>query len=107
MRVALAVIAATAGGAVVAGCGGGSSSGSGRLNNPTTLASAIRDSAQHKVATGTAGLPAATTVTQVTCANSQRLDYTCSVHLSTGAVQPVQVSVAPGGRSYVVTSGGL
>ncbi|TMM12368.1 MAG: hypothetical protein E6G01_16160 [Actinobacteria bacterium] len=107
MRVVGGAAVAIVAGSLVAGCSGGSNSGTGRLNNPITLASAVRDSAQHKLATGAAGFPAGTTVSQVSCVHTQRLDYTCGVHLSTGAVQTVQVSVSPGGRSYVVTSGDL
>ncbi len=107
MRVVGGAAVAIVAGSLVAGCSGASNSGTGRLNNPTTLASAIRDSAQHELATGTASVPPGATVTQVICVHTQRLDYTCGVHLSTGAVQPLQVSVSPGGRSYVITSGEL
>ncbi len=107
MRVGPFVVAATVAGSLAAGCGGGSSSGTGRLNNPDTLASTVQDSIQHKLATGTAGLPAGTTVTQVTCTNTRRLDYSCDVHFNTGPDRTIQVSVQPGGRSYVVTAGDL
>ena len=107
MRVAQGVAIATVVGSLAAACGGASSSGTGRLNNPDTLASAVQDSVQHKLATGTAGLPAGTTVTKVSCVNTRRLDYACAVHFNTGPDRTVQVSVQPGGRSYVVTAGDL
>ena len=90
---------------MVAACGGGGSSS--RLNNPDTLASAIRDAAQHSLANGTGGLPAGTTVTQVHCVNIRRFDYTCDIRFNTGGHRSVSVTVAPGGRSYVVTGGDL
>jgi hypothetical protein len=106
MRVALAVAAVAVAGSLAAGCSA-SNSGAGRLNNPTTLASAIRDSAQHTIDAGTSGLPPGTKVTGVTCANTRRLDYACAVNFNTVPSRSVQVSVAPGGRSYVITAGDL
>jgi hypothetical protein len=107
MRNVRAFGAITMVGAVAAACGGGSSSGSNRLNNPATLASAIQNSVQHKIDSGTSGLPAGTRVTGVTCANTRRLDYTCAVNLNTVPGRSLQVSVSPGGRSYVITAGDL
>jgi hypothetical protein len=104
-RVAVVVAAATVMGAAAAACGG--SSGSGRLNNPTTLASAIRDSAQHTIDSGSSGLPAGTKVTGVTCASTGRLAYACDVNFNTVPSRSVQVSVPAGGRSYVITAGDL
>ncbi len=92
-------------GALAAACGGGSSPSG--LNNPVTLASAIRDSAQHELATGTSGLPAGTEVTLVHCVNTRRFDFTCDVRFNTGGDRSVSATVAPGGRSYVVTAGDL
>ena len=105
VRLAGAATAAIAAGVTVAACGG-SSSPSG-LNNPDTLASAIRDAAQHSLASGTSGLPAGTRVNQVHCVNTRRFDFTCDVRLNTVGDRSVTVTVAPGGRSYVVTSGEL
>ncbi|HEX4539756.1 MAG TPA: hypothetical protein VH112_05870 [Acidimicrobiales bacterium] len=116
MRLADVAAAALVTGTVAAACGGGGGS-TGRLDNPTTLASAIRDSAQHKLDSGTSGLPAGTKVTQVTCVNTRRSDYTCDVRFSSGGPttnsnffisdRSVTATVAPGGRSYVITSGDL
>jgi hypothetical protein len=104
MRLANAVSITVVAGTLAAGCGGGSSN---RLANPDTLASAIRDSAQHKLDSGTSGLPAGTKVTGVTCVNTRRSDFTCDVRFNTGGARSVTVTVAPGGRSYVVTGGDL
>jgi hypothetical protein len=92
-------------GALATACGGGSSPSG--LNNPDTLASAIRDSAQHKLDAGTTGLPAGTKVTQVRCVNTRRFDFACTVRFNTGGARSVTATVAPGGRSYVVTAGDL
>src|SRR5437763_16046693 len=105
MRVVGGAAVAIVAGSLVAGCSGGSNSGTGRLNNPTTLAAAVRDSAQHNLATGAAGFPAGTTLSQVRCVHTQLLAYTCRLHLTTGAVQTVQLSLTPTGRSYLVTPG--
>jgi hypothetical protein len=107
MQVARAVAATAVVGTVAAACGGGSSSGSSRLNNPATLASAIRDSAQHTIDSGTSGLPPGTRVTGATCVNTRRLDYTCTMRFTSGGDQTVTATVSPGGRSYVITSGDL
>ncbi|HEX6477092.1 MAG TPA: hypothetical protein VF005_07430 [Acidimicrobiales bacterium] len=106
MRVGRVVVAITAAGSLTAACSA-SNSGTGRLNNPTTLASAVQDSAQHRIDSGTSGLPAGTTVTGVTCTNTRRLDYACDVNFNTVPSRSVTVTVQPGGRSYTVTSGDL
>jgi hypothetical protein len=105
MRLASAAAAVLVTGLLAAACGGGGSPNS--LNNPDTLASAIRDSAQHTLDAGTSGLPAGTKVTQVRCVNTGRFDFTCDVHFNTGGDRTVTATVAPGGRSYVITSGDL
>jgi hypothetical protein len=105
MRLTNAAAAALVAGAMAAACGGGSSPTG--LDNPQTLASAIRDSAQHQLDAGTSGLPAGTKVTQVHCVNTRRFDFTCNVRFNTGANRSVTATVAPGGRSYVVTAGDL
>ena len=110
MRVAQAVVATAVVGTLPAACGGGSSStsnGSNRLNNPATLASAIQSSVQHKIDSGTSGLPAGTRVTGVTCVNTRRLDYACDVQFNSIPTRSLQASVSPGGRSYVITAGDL
>jgi hypothetical protein len=107
MRVVRSIAATAMLSALAAACDGGSSSGSNRLNNPDTLASAIRDSVQHTIDSGTSGLPAGTKVTGVTCANTRRLDYACAVNFNTVPGRSLQVSVSPGGRSYVITAGNL
>ncbi|HWC37965.1 MAG TPA: hypothetical protein VG476_05530 [Acidimicrobiales bacterium] len=107
MPVVRAVSATAVIGALAAACGGASSSGTNRLNNPATLASVIQSSAQHKIDSGTSGLPAGTRVTGVTCANTRRLDYACAVNFNTVPGRSLQVSVSPGGRSYVITAGDL
>jgi hypothetical protein len=104
MRLANAISITVVAGTLAAGCG---SSSSNSLNDPGTLASAIRDSAQHKLASGTSGLPAGTKVTQVHCVNTRRFDFTCDIRFNTGGDRPLQVTVAPGGRSYVITAGDL
>jgi hypothetical protein len=105
MRLACAATAALALGALLAACGGGGRPSG--LNNPDTLASAIRDSAQHQLDAGTSGLAAGTKVTQVHCVNTRRFDFTCDVRFNAGGDRTVTATVAPGGRSYVVTSGDL
>src|SRR5438067_1445178 len=107
MRAVGGAAVAIAAGSLVAGCSGGSNSGTGRLNNPATLSSAVRDSVRHNVAAGTAGLPPGTAVTNVSCVNTRRLDYTCTVHFDTAPDRTIQVTVQPGGRSYVTTAGDL
>jgi hypothetical protein len=104
MRLARVLSIGVAAGVLTAACGGGSSSG---LNNPDTLASAIQDSVQHKLASGTSGLPPSTKVTQVHCVNTRRFDFTCDVHLNSGGDRSLQVVVGPTGKSYVVTAGDL
>src|SRR5437588_11174556 len=103
MQVGRAAAVAAVAGMLAAGCGSGSS----RLNNAGTLASTIKGSVQHTLDSGTGGLPAGTKVTGVGCVNTRRLDFTCDVHLDKGGDRSLQVTVAPGGRSYVVTSGDL
>jgi hypothetical protein len=105
MRLVGAAAAALVTGLLASACGGGSSPNS--LNNADTLASAIRDAAEHSLATGTSGLPAGTKVTQVHCVNTRRFDFSCDVRFNTGGDRTVTATVAPGGRSYVLTSGDL
>jgi hypothetical protein len=105
MRLAGVAAAVLVTGALATACGGGSSPSG--LNNPDTLASAIRDSAQRRLDAGTSGLPAGAKVTQVHCVNTRRFDFACDIRLNTGGDRSVTATVAPGGRSYVVTAGNL